>query len=84
MSGDSAPEYWKSMNEEIRNLEKRDTWSVVLRSKAGNNQIVPGTWAFMSKLVVSANTRVDFVFEVTFKSYAVKGALPHLWMEPNC
>lgn len=49
MSGESAHEYWIAMQDEITSLEKRKTWNVVPRSKAGTQQVVPGTWAFKRK-----------------------------------
>jgi hypothetical protein len=43
MSGDSALKYYKAMQEEITNLEKRKTWEVVPCSTAGDKHVVPGT-----------------------------------------
>lgn len=49
MSGESAFEYYTEMQNEINNLEKRQTWTVVPRSEAGDEPVVPGTWAFKRK-----------------------------------
>ena len=49
MSGENAEGYWAAMRKEILDLEKRKTWSIVPRRQAGNEQVVPGTWAFKAK-----------------------------------
>ena len=49
MSGENAEGYWAAMRQEIIDLEKRKTWSIVPRTKAGDEQVVPGTWAFRAK-----------------------------------
>ena len=49
MTGPHTVEFRESMEKEVLSLEKRKTWSVIPRSKAGEQQVAPGTWAFKHK-----------------------------------
>lgn len=60
ITGEYADEYWKAMDEEVRNLEKRGTWTMIPRKSIGTEYpqgpVLPGTW------VLKCKRKVDYSF----------------------
>lgn len=68
LSGDHAQEYWDGMATEIDALTKRNTWTVVPRSKVKPGcKVVPGKW------VLKAKRRPDGTLRKFKSRYTVRG-----------
>ena len=45
LSGKNLEEYFKSMDDEIQSLMRRNTWEIVLRKSVDDHNVLPGTWS---------------------------------------
>ena len=43
LSGENSEEYFKTMDDKIRNLMRMDTWKIVSRKSVADHNIIPGT-----------------------------------------
>ena len=48
-SNGNTDEYFKSMDDKIQSLIRRDTWEIVSRKSVANNNMLPGTWSLKCK-----------------------------------
>ena len=48
-SGENLEEYFKSMDDEIQSLTRRDRWEIFLRNSVADHNVLPGTWSFKCK-----------------------------------
>ena len=46
LSGEHVDRYYKSMDDEIKSLMRRDTWNIVSRKSVADNNVLPRTWPF--------------------------------------
>ena len=49
LSGKNSEEYFKSMDDEIQSLMRRDAWEIVSRKSVADHNVLPGTWSFNCK-----------------------------------
>ena len=49
LSGKILEEYFKAMDDEIQIIMRRNTWEIVSRKSAADNNMLPGTWYFKYK-----------------------------------
>ena len=42
LSGENLEEYFKTMDDEIQNLMRRDTWEIVSRKSVADHNMLPG------------------------------------------
>ena len=67
LSGENAEEYFKTMDDEIQSLIRRDTWEIIYRKPIAEHNMIPGTWYLKCKSKPSWTIR-------KFKAqYCVKG-----------
>ena len=46
LSGESAEEYFKAMDDEIKSLMRSNTWEIVSSKSVDDQNMIPGTWSF--------------------------------------
>ena len=49
LSGENLEEYFKSMDDVIQSIMRRDTWEIVSRKSVADHNVLPGTWSFKCK-----------------------------------
>ena len=49
LSGENLEEYFKTMDDEIQSLMRRDTWDIVSRKSVAEHNVLSGTWSFKCK-----------------------------------
>ena len=65
----SPEEYFKTMDDKIRNLMRRDTWKIVSRKSVADHNVLPGTWSFKFK------RKPDWTIRKFKARYCVRGDL---------
>ena len=49
LSSENVDYYFKSMDDEIKSLMRRDKWGIVSRESVADQNVLPGTWYFKYK-----------------------------------
>jgi transposase InsO family protein len=49
LSSDDAESWFEAMRSEMDSLCRRNTWTIVPRSSAGDRDVIPGTWSMLKK-----------------------------------
>ena len=69
LSGENAEEYFKTMDNEIQILMRRDTWDIFLRESISDHNVLPGTWSFKCK------RKPDWTIRKFKAQYCVRGTV---------
>ena len=77
MSGENTEESFKTMDDEIQSLMRRDTWDIVSIKSVADNNVLPETWSLNCKRKPDWTTR-------KFKAqYCVRGDVQKI-LSPDC
>ena len=50
LSGETADEHYRAMDDKIQSITRRDTWDIVSTRSVDDHNVLPGTWSFKCKI----------------------------------